>query len=142
MSRRYVWEVPPPERVASFVPRSQHLVLNAVQVNSPGFWEFLGSLNVLEVIRKYLSDRHERRKDRAYRETAEQRRMLLENLALENDVLKERIRIARDIGATDSDLAPLLNELVYKPLAALARYQDKQIIESAEMLRLTDERTE
>ena len=31
---------------------------------SPGFWEFLGSLNPLEVIRRYLNDRHERAKDR------------------------------------------------------------------------------
>jgi hypothetical protein len=139
---RFAWETPTPERLASFVPRSQQLVLNAVELNSPGFWEFLGSLNPLEVMRKYLNDRHERRKDREYRESAEQRRMALENLALENDVLKERIRIARELGATDSDLAPLLNELVYRPLSALDRYQDKRVIEGAELLKLSDERAD
>src|SRR5580700_4283093 len=52
------------ETLAAMVPTSERLVLDAVEIASPGFWEFLGSLNPLEVIRKYLSDRHERRKDR------------------------------------------------------------------------------
>lgn len=137
---RFSWEAPNPERLSSFVPRSQHLVLNSVQLNSPGFWEFLGSLNPLEVTRQYLNDRHERRKDRKYRETAEQRRMALENLGRENAVLKERIEIMRGLGATNSDLAPLLNDLVYKPLTALDRYQDVQVIDSAELLKLSDEK--
>ena len=68
---RYVREIPTPERVASFVPRAEQIVLDSVQLNSPGFWEFMGSLNPLEVLRKYLNDRHERRKDHDYRESAE-----------------------------------------------------------------------
>jgi len=117
-------------------------VSNAVEINSPGFWEFLGSVSPLEIMRNYLNDRHERRKDREYLESAEERRLALENLARENDVLTERIRIARDIGATDSGLAPLLSQLIYKPLAALDAYQDKKIIEGAELFRLPDERAE
>ena len=68
--------------------------------------------------------------------TPERRRLALENLVLENQALSERIRIAREIGATDRDLAPLLNELIYKPLVALDRYQDKGLIEGAELIRL------
>jgi hypothetical protein len=124
---------PTAEEVASFVPRAEQLVLSAVSLASPGFWEFLGTLNPLEVLRKYLNDRHERRKDHDYRESAERRRLELENLNLESRVLSERIRIAREIGATDRDLAPLLNELIYKPLALLDRYQDKNVIEHAEI---------
>ena len=86
---------PTPEEVASFVPRSEQLVLSAVSLASPGFWEFLGTLNPLEILRKYLNDRHERRKDRDYRESAERRRLELENLTLESRVLSERIRIAK-----------------------------------------------
>jgi hypothetical protein len=126
---------PTPEEVASFVPRAEQLVLSAVSLASPGFWEFLGTLNPLEVLRKYLNDRHERRKDRDYRESAERRRLELENLTLESRVLSERIRIAKEIGATDRDLAPLLNELIYKPLALLDRYQDQHVIEHAEIPR-------
>jgi hypothetical protein len=124
---------PTAEEVASFVPRAEQLVLSAVSLASPGFWEFLGTLNPLEVLRKYLSDRHERRKDRDYRESAERRRLELENLSLESRVLSERIRMAKEIGATDRDLAPLLNELIYKPLVLLDRYQDKGVIEHAEI---------
>jgi hypothetical protein len=108
-------------------------VLSAVSLTSPGFWDFVGTLNPLEVLRHYLNDRHERRKDRSYRESAEQRRLALENLSLQNKVIAERIRIAKELGATDRDLAPLLNELINKPLTALDRHQDKGIIENTEI---------
>lgn len=93
----------------------------------------MGTLNPLDVLRKYLNDRHERRKDHEYRESAERRRLELENLSLESRVISERVRLAKEIGATDRDLAPLLNELIYKPLVALDRYQDKDVIEHAEI---------
>jgi len=92
--------------------------------------------NPLEVLRQYLSDRHERRKDRQYRESAEARRLFLENLHREKEVLASRIRIAKELGATERDLAPLLNELVYRPLSALDANQDKNLIEQAEIPRL------
>src|SRR5262245_38894272 len=55
-------------RVAGFVLPEHKLQLHRIEFRSPGFWEFLGSLNPLEVLRKWASDRHERRKDLAYRE--------------------------------------------------------------------------
>jgi len=121
------------DEIESAVPPSETLELAAVRLASPGVWEFLGSLNALEVIRKYLHDRHERRKDRTYREGAEQRRLELENLHRENAVIAERIRIARDLGATNRDLAPVLNQLIGQPLRRLDRYQDKGLIGDAEI---------
>ena len=59
---------PSPEEIASLVPRKEQLILSAVKLTSPGFREFSGTLNPLEVLRKYLNDRHERRKDHEYRE--------------------------------------------------------------------------
>src|SRR5262245_57358438 len=44
---------PTADEVASFVPVSERLTLRAVQLSSPGFWEFLGKLNPLEVLRQY-----------------------------------------------------------------------------------------
>jgi hypothetical protein len=132
-ARRTLNWPPTAEEVASFVPGTEQLILAAVILGSPGFWEFLGTLNPLEVLRKYLSDRHERRKDREYRESAERRRLELENMHLESEVISERVRIAKEIGATDRDLAPLLNVLIDKPLEALDRYQDKGVIEHAEI---------
>jgi hypothetical protein len=137
----YMRDWPPtPEGIATFVPRSEQLVLSGVQLSSPGFWDFLGKLNPLEVIRQYLNDRHMRRQDREYRESAEKRRLALENLKLENEVIADRVRIAKEIGATDKDFTPLLNELVYKPLAALDRHQDRGVIEHAEIPRPPDRR--
>jgi hypothetical protein len=72
---------------------------------------------------------------RKYRESAERRRLILDNLSLENKVISERVRLAKEIGATDRDLAPLLDELVYKPLVALDRYQDEGVVENSEILR-------
>lgn len=129
---------PMPEEVSSYVPLSEQLILAGVRLSSPGSWDFLGNLNPLEVIRQYLNDRHERRKDREYRESAEKRRMILENLKLENEVISERVKVAKDLGATDRDLAPLLNELVYRPLMKLDRYQDKGVIEHAEIPHSAD----
>ena len=91
-------------------------------------------MNPLEVTRQYLNDRHERRKDRDYRESAEQRRLELENLILANRMLSERINIAKEAGLSSRDIAPLLNAFVYDPLVALDRYQDRKVIESAEIV--------
>ncbi len=127
--RRYNYWPPTPEGLASSVPRGEQLILSAVSLHSPGFWEFMGTLNPLEVLRKYLNDRHERKKDSEYRDSAERRRLELENLSLQTRIISERVRIAKDIGATDRALAPLLNELIYKPLTVLNRHQDNGTIE-------------
>src|SRR5271154_137274 len=103
-------------QVASYVPHSEQLILSAVSIASPGSWDFLGTINPLEVIRQYLNDRHERQKDRDYRTSAEADRLRLENMARETEVISGRVKLARELGATDRDLAPLLNELIYKPL--------------------------
>jgi len=46
----------------NIIPQDERLVISKVTFQSPGFWEFLGSLNPLEQIREYLKDRHERQK--------------------------------------------------------------------------------
>jgi hypothetical protein len=129
---------PTAKHVASIVPRSQQLVLSSVNLGSPGFWEFLGALNPLEAIRKYLNDGHERRKDRDYRESAERRRLNIENFARESEAILAHCEKLKQFGVTNEDLAPLLNELIYRPLAALDHYQDKDVIENAEVLLPTD----
>jgi hypothetical protein len=122
--------------VAEAIPYPDRLVLAGVRLNSPGFWDFLGALNPLEVVRKYLNDRHERRQDRDYRESAEMRRLALENLKLENEIIAERIKLAKGLGATDRHLISMLDQLVYQPLLALDRHQDRGVIEGAEITTL------
>jgi hypothetical protein len=124
---------PSQEAIASVIPTRDRLVLRAARFESPGFWEFLGTLNPLEVIRQYLKDRHERKRDQAYRDAAEARRLELENHLLENRVIRERVELAKSLGASDSDLVPLINELVYRPLRGLNASQDEGMIDSAEV---------
>ncbi len=57
--------------IADAVPPSARLVLERVRIESPGFWEFVASLNPLQQIREYLNDRHRRRQDRGFREASE-----------------------------------------------------------------------
>ncbi len=64
---------------ADALPPSARLTLERVRIESPGFWEFLASLNPLQQIREYLNDRHHRRQDREFREASEKQRLELEN---------------------------------------------------------------
>lgn len=121
------------DQIASMVPLKERLILDAVTIASPGEWDFIGALNPFEVLRRYLNDRHERRKDLKYRESAEERRLALENLQRENDFLAGRIRVLREAGATDGDLAPVLNRLLNRPLNALDRHQDLDVIGNAQI---------
>jgi hypothetical protein len=133
---------PTADEAASMVPLSEQLILLSVRLESPGFWEFAGSLNPLEVVRRYLNDRHERRKDREYRESAEQRRLSLENLALESRVISDRVRLAKELGAKDSDLAPILKNFLYRPLVALDPHQDRGLVDNAELSEGDGDRSE
>lgn len=122
-----------PSTIASFVPSKSRLVLLRVRLESPGFYEFVGSLNLFETLRQYLRDRHERRKDKEYREASERERLGLENAILRNKDIASRIRNLKELGATDEDLAPLLNELLFKPLEGLNQFQDKGLIQEVEV---------
>ena len=117
------------------VPPSARLTLERVSIESPGFWEFLGSLNPLEQIRRYLNDRHQRRQDREYRETSERRRLELDNEHARLRIEEERIRIGRDyieflreMGVPDEEIRRVIWERVGLPLTRLGRHQDTGLI--------------
>jgi hypothetical protein len=112
----------------SMVLPTNRLVLSAVELSSPGFWEFLGVLNPLETIRKYLGERHERRKDREYREPLEAQKLALENQELANRVIERRIEILKKAAVPDHVIATYINELVHRPLEALGAMQDRGLI--------------
>ncbi len=102
-------------------------------MTSPGFWEFAGSLNPLETLRKYLSDRHERSKDRKYREAAEAERMRLENERLKIEVVKEQVEVLRKAGVAEDRIRQALTRHLVEPLGQVDRFQDVGMIESAEL---------
>lgn len=118
----------------SMVLPSDQLVVSAVSLSSPGFWEFLGAINPLEIIRKYLQDRHERKKDAAYRNDQERRAKEVEILMRETELIGKRIELAKQAGAPIHIVNSLYNDLVARPLAVLGALQDGggMIIEAVE----------
>jgi hypothetical protein len=106
-------------------PRDQ-LIVERVELSSPGFWAFLGNLNPLEVLRQYLNDRHTRQLEHG-REPQNLRRLDLENQLLENQIISGRVAIARELGATDADLVPLLNSII-GPLQRLDALAERGMI--------------
>ena len=111
---------------------SERLVIRGVSLQSPGFWEFVGKLNPLEVIRQYLNDRHERKKDNSYRNSAEERRLRYENELLKIDVIQKKWNLAESMGFSKDEIEPLIAELVAHPLEKLDGHQDRNVIEYAE----------
>jgi len=115
------------------------LYVEKIEIQSPGFWEVVGSLNPLQQIREYLNDRHKRRQDREYREESEKKKLQLENELTNqqidenrNIILKERIEILTDLGYSKEDIRKLIWANLGNPLAQLGRHQDNDLIEGAE----------
>jgi mannose/fructose/N-acetylgalactosamine-specific phosphotransferase system component IIB len=77
-------------------PNPEPLLIARIQINSPGLWDFLGSLSPLEVLRRYLNDRHERKRGEDFRalELEEKR---LQNEMLRTQVIRERIALFREV---------------------------------------------
>jgi hypothetical protein len=121
------------------LPPEYRLIIDKVRLESPGTWEFLGSLNPLQQIREYLNDRHQRRQDREYREHAEIEKLRLENELLqravwekENAVLRDRVQFLRDAGLTDVEVRNFIWQHAGGPLVALGRHQDAGLIRGAD----------
>lgn len=63
--------------IDSAVLRDDRLIILKVNIQSPDFWEVIGSLNPLEQIREFLKDRHERKIDDHYRSRAKIRQLVI-----------------------------------------------------------------
>jgi NACalpha-BTF3-like transcription factor len=129
----------PKSRVAGFVLPADKLKLHRIEFRSPGFWEFLGSLNPLEVLRKWSADRHERRKDVAYRELHEAERMRLENEKLKTEVVQDRIRLFEQAGVPKEKIREALSRYLVEPLSRLERHQDAGLLGGAEIIHPNDQ---
>ena len=115
------------------------LVISRISIQSPGFWEIVGSLNPLQQIREYLKDRHERRKDIEWRETSEKEKAMLENELIQKKIIDydnklqvDRIKILKEIGFSNEEIRELIWTNAGKPLMELGKHQDNGIIKSAE----------
>jgi hypothetical protein len=118
-----------------FVLPSERLQLQRVEIHSPGIWEFLGGLNPIQQLREYLKDRHERRKDREYREAAEKERLQLENEHLlrdlmqkETSILQAQLSVMREFGIDEKELSHMVWSRIGAPLSDLNKHQDSGLI--------------
>jgi hypothetical protein len=124
-------------KVSSFVLPEDKLRLHRIEFNSPGFWEFMGALNPLEVMRKWVADHHERRKDRDYRESLEAERLYLENEKLKTEVVRDQVALLRENGVPEEKIREALTQYIVEPLTRLERHQDAGMIGGARLSNVT-----
>ncbi len=108
---------------------SDRLVISKVNIQSPGFWEVLGSLNPLQQIREYLKDRHERQKDKEFRNKQEKEKGELDLEEQRNKIISQRIDILKSLGHSETEIRQLVMVMVTQPLNRLGRHQDNNQIE-------------
>ncbi|MBK8850163.1 MAG: tetratricopeptide repeat protein [Saprospiraceae bacterium] len=118
----------------SYLPINRQLYLNSVQISSPGFWEFLGSLNPLEQVREYLKDRHERKKDTDYKNKIEKAKGHIEIEQQINKVILERIEILKGLGYKEKDIRENYDKLV-KPIEKLKELENGQLISAVSIIK-------
>lgn len=111
---------------------SDRLLISKVNIQSPGFWEVLGSLNPLQQIREYIKDRHERKKDDNYRSRQEEEIGELEIEERRNRIINQRIETLRGLGYSETEIRQLVMAMVIEPLNRLGRHQDNGQIEGPE----------
>jgi hypothetical protein len=93
----------------------------------------MGALNPLEVMRKWVADNHERRKDRDYRESLEADRLYLENEKLKTEVVRDRVALLRENGVPEEKIREALTQYIVEPLTRLERHQDAGMIGGARL---------
>ncbi len=111
---------------------SDRLLISKVNIQSPGFWEVLGTLNPLQQIREYINDRHERKKDNQYRCRQEKKIGELEIAERENRLLNERIETLKSLGYSEIEIRQFVDLMVIEPLSRLGKHQDNGQIEGTD----------
>jgi len=122
-----------PQDPGSILLPGETLYVREVAISSPGHWKFLGMLSPFETIRKYLKDRHERRKDNEYRNAAERDKLLIEIEMRRLGLFERRVHILKSLGCSESEIRAAANKLGLGPLGGLDKWQDTGLISDAEI---------
>ena len=122
------------------VDEVEPLIIKSVEIHSPGFWEFLGNLNILETIRQMINDVHERKKDRDYRNAEEEKKLKLENTdrAIENlgkaiDVAERYEKLLRDRGVSSDEAKKAVDTHITNYLEGISKAKENKIIGKAKV---------
>ncbi len=121
-------------RIYPPIPNSARPIVLRIRFASDGHWDILGLGSVLEVIRKGINDHEERKKDRAYRNEAEQTRLDLENGARVQDLLERTIATMRTLGLSEEEIRESIADQITRPLNSLRRPIALGIFRRAEVL--------
>ena len=124
-----------PDETSDFMAASgAPLELNGVVLQSPGWWEFLGSLNPLKAIMDYMNMRHEQAKDNTYRNRLDQERKVIENDILRVELFQKAVEALRTASVPPEDIAAIARDYYVVPLLRLESLQDRQLIERIELV--------
>jgi hypothetical protein len=118
-----------------FATSSESLKLKRVVLQSPGFWGFVGALNPLESLRKYLNDRFERIQKQAVAHIKEER-LYLENEDLRWKIAEKAIKVMKAAEIDALTRAAFVRDYILVPICRLESLQDRNIISVAEIPRL------
>lgn len=113
------------------------LRVEKISISSPGFWEFLGSLNPLLQIREYLNDRHKRKLDNTYLNDVDEEKKRLENKLLQINVIKEAKQLIDDLNIPEEEKTKIIKDYLIDPLFKLGTHQDNGLIDS--MIKIENE---
>ncbi len=94
------------------------LTISKVNIQSPGFWEFLGSANPLTFIREFI-------KDLTYRNRQEKELGELK-------ILQEKISTLKQLGYSDIEIRQLTTAMVTEPLKKIEKHKDSGLIDGLE----------
>lgn len=94
------------------------LTISKVNIQSPGFWEFLGSANPLTFIREFI-------KDLTYRNRQEKELGELK-------ILQEKISTLKQLGYSDIEIRQLTTAMVTEPLKKIEKHKNSGLIDGLE----------
>lgn len=109
-----------PEHIAA----DDWIELRVLSIQSPGFAELVGRLTPLEVLRQWVQDRHERRKDQEYKEHYEKEKLDLENELLRIKVIREKINVMKEAGVPKRELDRFVKDTLLRPMSRLNPHLD------------------
>ncbi len=97
---------------------ADRLIISKVNIQSPGFWEFLCSANPLTFIREFI-------KDLTYRNRQEKELGELK-------ILQEKISTLKQLGYNDIEIRQMTTAMVTEPLKKIERHKDSGLIDGLE----------
>jgi hypothetical protein len=121
-----------------YIPQEEKLYLNKVSFASEGIIEIIADLNIFTQIRKYLKERHEKKKDNNYRSRQEKefKQQEIRKLQLQNDYLEKMLKLKVDNKELEQKLYEKDKNLELKKKEINNQLlKDKQIKERLRMLK-------